>query len=182
MLLSESIGARATSSSPSKAPSNTSCRTVMHRGNDVVRQQFQDRLAAQLVRSRWELIFFVLMTNHFQLMVRIGYPATRKACGNSARLVRGAWRPGMGGRDMRRGWARAGSGIKRVRYRLPSFLSCPFSRRSLLSRPDRLPPQHAASPERALSHGPGHSAAQLAGRALGNTPKGRIPGEESPAR
>ena len=51
---------------------------VMSRGNvrqDIVdddhdRQQFLERLAAQAVRSRWEVISFVLMTNHFHLLVR----------------------------------------------------------------------------------------------------------------
>jgi putative transposase len=60
---------------------------VMSRGNarrDIVdddhdRQQFQDLLAAQVGRSRWELIGFVLMTNHFHLLVRT--PAPNLAAG-----------------------------------------------------------------------------------------------------
>jgi putative transposase len=54
---------------------------VMSRGNarrDIVddhyRQQFQDLLAAQVGRSRWQLIGFVLMTNHFHLLVRTPSP------------------------------------------------------------------------------------------------------------
>jgi putative transposase len=51
---------------------------VMSRGNvrqDIVdddhdRQQFLELLAAQAARSRWEVISFVLMTNHFHLLVR----------------------------------------------------------------------------------------------------------------
>jgi putative transposase len=49
---------------------------VMSRGNarqDIVeddhdRQRFQELLAAQVARSRWEIISFVLMTNHFHLL------------------------------------------------------------------------------------------------------------------
>jgi putative transposase len=55
---------------------------VMSRGNarreivddDLDRQQFQDLLAAQVGRSRWQLIGFVLMTNHFHLLVRTPSP------------------------------------------------------------------------------------------------------------
>ena len=61
-----------------RGPSTTSCHGAML-GEDIVeddhdRQQFQDLLAAQVARSRWEIIGFVLMTNHFHLLVRTPLP------------------------------------------------------------------------------------------------------------
>ena len=55
---------------------------VMSRGNarqDIVqedhdRHQFLELLAAQVARTRWEIIYFVLMTNHFHLLVRTPLP------------------------------------------------------------------------------------------------------------
>jgi REP element-mobilizing transposase RayT len=54
----------------------------MSRGNarqdivvdDLDRQQFRERLAAQVARSRWEIISFVRMTNHFHLLIRTPIP------------------------------------------------------------------------------------------------------------
>ncbi len=54
----------------------------MSRGNarqDIVdddhdRQQFQELLAAQVARSGWEIVSYVLMSNHFHLLVRTPLP------------------------------------------------------------------------------------------------------------
>jgi putative transposase len=55
---------------------------VMSRGNggqDIVlndhdRERSQELVAAQVARSRWEAISFVLMTNHFHPLVRTHHP------------------------------------------------------------------------------------------------------------